>query len=51
MDAASCTQADKDGLSWTAFHTGMQIVDDYAQGSFLILDMFFFVILSYYRYR
>ena len=41
VDVASCTQADEDGLSWQAFHTGMQFIDDCAQGSFVILDIFF----------
>ena len=51
VDLASCTQADEDGLSWTAFHTGMQFIDEYAQGSFVILDKFLFVVLSRCRYR
>ena len=40
-DVASCTQADEDGLSYTMFCTGMQFIDDYAQGSSVILDIFF----------
>ena len=41
VDFASRIQADKYDLSCTAFHTGMQSNDDYAQGSFVILNVFF----------
>ena len=41
VDVASCNEAEEDGLSCTAFHTGIQFIDDYAQGSFVILDIFF----------
>ena len=41
VDVASCTQAYKYGLPRIAFHTGMQLIDDYAQGSFVIRDIFF----------
>ena len=31
VEVANFTQPDEDGLSWTAFHTGMQLIDCYTQ--------------------
>ena len=41
VDIANCTQADVDGISWIAFHTGLKFIADYALRSFAILEMFF----------
>ena len=46
VTVSSCTQADRDGLSSTPIHVGMQFIHDYEKESFVTLDIFFFVVLS-----
>ena len=46
VGVASCSQTEEDGLSCTAFHTAMQLIDVHAQESFMILVIFF---LSFFQ--